>query len=225
MRCDAGEIEYASASTYGEGTSGSESHEGSDWLEIGHGGSRLRNAGRRIVALVLSVSICGCELYSLCKRHSPLRCPGAQNTLKAQPPRMGGASGRPQSTMPVPSCLGTGLPLPCPRRPNHGGGLGRTRPPPSRLGLEGLNRGHPGVKSAYDKDFRSRVLALWEEAPPAGRACWDDLGCQPAPGSFSGLLACVFRPHRLCQVAVRPNAQLPVGQVRVTTAAGNSVMQ
>jgi hypothetical protein len=41
MRCGAGEIERASASDYGAGTSGSESHEGSDMFEIGHGGSRL----------------------------------------------------------------------------------------------------------------------------------------------------------------------------------------
>ena len=75
IRCGVGEIGCASASTDGAGTSGSESHEGSDWFEIGHGGSRLRNAGRRTVTLVMPVSIClsicGCELYSLCKRHSP----------------------------------------------------------------------------------------------------------------------------------------------------------
>ena len=72
IRCGAGEIECASASTDGAETSGSELHEGCDWFEIGCGGSRLRNAGRRTVTLVMSVSICGCELYSLCKRHSPV---------------------------------------------------------------------------------------------------------------------------------------------------------
>ena len=71
IRCGVGEIGCASASTDGAGTSGSESHEGSDWFEIGHGRSRLGKEGRRTVTLVMSVSICGCELYSLCKRHSP----------------------------------------------------------------------------------------------------------------------------------------------------------
>ena len=71
LRCGAGEIECASASTDGAGTSGPQSHEGSDWFDIGHGGSWLRNAGRRTVTLVMSVSICGCKLYYLCKRHSP----------------------------------------------------------------------------------------------------------------------------------------------------------
>jgi hypothetical protein len=73
LRCGVGEIGCASASTVGAGTSGYGSHEGSDWFEIGHGGSRLRSAGRRTVTLVMFVSICGCELYSLCKRHSPSR--------------------------------------------------------------------------------------------------------------------------------------------------------
>ena len=76
LQCGAGGIECASASTDGAGTSGYESHEGSDWFEIGHGEPRLGNAGRRTISLVMSVSICGCELYSLCKRHSPERVEG-----------------------------------------------------------------------------------------------------------------------------------------------------
>jgi hypothetical protein len=71
LRCGAGGIECASASYYGTGTSVSESHEGSDRFEMGYGGSRLGNAGRRTITLVMSVNIYGCELYSLCKRHSP----------------------------------------------------------------------------------------------------------------------------------------------------------
>ena len=57
LRCGAGEIECAS--TDGAGTSGYESHEGSDWFEMGHGEPRLGNAGRRTITLVMSVSICG----------------------------------------------------------------------------------------------------------------------------------------------------------------------
>jgi len=41
IRCGVGEIECASASANGAGTSGFESHEGGDWYEIGNGGSRL----------------------------------------------------------------------------------------------------------------------------------------------------------------------------------------
>jgi hypothetical protein len=67
--CGASGIECASASTDGVGASGSELHDGSYWFEIGHRGSRLGNAGRRSLTPVRSVSICGCELYSLCKRH------------------------------------------------------------------------------------------------------------------------------------------------------------
>ena len=73
LQCGAGGIECASASTDGAGTSGYESQEGSDWFEMGHGEPRLGNAGRRTVTLVMFVSICGCELYFLCKRHSPER--------------------------------------------------------------------------------------------------------------------------------------------------------
>ena len=75
LRCGAGEIECAGND--GAGISGSGSHEGSDWFDIGHGGSRLRSAGQRTITLVMSVSICGCELYSLCKRHSPFRIGGS----------------------------------------------------------------------------------------------------------------------------------------------------
>ena len=73
LQCGAGGIECASASADGAGTSGYESQEGSDWFEIGHGEPRLGKAGRRTITLVMPVSICGCELYSLCKHHSPER--------------------------------------------------------------------------------------------------------------------------------------------------------
>ena len=71
--CGAGGIDCASASADGLGTSGPESHEGSNWFELGHGESGLGNAGQRTITLVMSVSICGCKLYSLCNRHSPFR--------------------------------------------------------------------------------------------------------------------------------------------------------
>src|SRR5512136_2864174 len=41
-------------------------------------------------------------------------------------------------------------------------------------GLPGLRDApRPGAKPVYGEDFRNRVLALLEQAPPAGQACWD----------------------------------------------------
>jgi hypothetical protein len=45
LRCSARGIECASASSYGAGTSASESHEGSDGRKIGHGGVPARECG------------------------------------------------------------------------------------------------------------------------------------------------------------------------------------
>ena len=41
-------------------------------------------------------------------------------------------------------------------------------------GLAGLDDApRPGAKTVYGVDFRNRVLALLEQPPPAGQACWD----------------------------------------------------
>lgn len=41
-------------------------------------------------------------------------------------------------------------------------------------GLAGLRDApRPGAKPVYGTDFRNRVLALLEQLPPAGQACWD----------------------------------------------------
>jgi transposase len=41
-------------------------------------------------------------------------------------------------------------------------------------GLAGLvDAPRPGAKPLYGADFRNRVLALLEQPPPAGQACWD----------------------------------------------------
>jgi transposase len=41
-------------------------------------------------------------------------------------------------------------------------------------GLPGLRDApRPGAKPVYGADFRNRVLALLEQPPPAGQACWD----------------------------------------------------
>jgi transposase len=44
----------------------------------------------------------------------------------------------------------------------------------AQKGLAGLrDEQRPGAKPIYGEDFRNRVLALLEQAPPAGQACWD----------------------------------------------------
>jgi len=41
-------------------------------------------------------------------------------------------------------------------------------------GLAGLNDApRPGARRVYGEDFRNRVLAVLEQPPPAGQACWD----------------------------------------------------
>jgi transposase len=44
----------------------------------------------------------------------------------------------------------------------------------AQRGLAGLcDAARPGATPIYGADFRNRVLALLEQAPPAGQACWD----------------------------------------------------
>ena len=44
----------------------------------------------------------------------------------------------------------------------------------AQRGLAGLRDApRPGAKPVYGEDFRNRVLALLEQPPPAGQACWD----------------------------------------------------
>jgi len=44
----------------------------------------------------------------------------------------------------------------------------------SQSGLAGLSDApRPGAKPVYGEDFRNRVLAVLEQPPPAGQACWD----------------------------------------------------
>lgn len=44
----------------------------------------------------------------------------------------------------------------------------------SQSGLTGLSDApRPGAKPVYGEDFRNRVLAVLEQPPPAGQACWD----------------------------------------------------
>ena len=44
----------------------------------------------------------------------------------------------------------------------------------AQRGLAGLcDAPRPGAKPVYGEDFRNRVLALLEQPPPVGQACWD----------------------------------------------------
>lgn len=44
----------------------------------------------------------------------------------------------------------------------------------AQRGLAGLRDApRPGAKRVYGEDFRNRVLALLEQPPPSGQACWD----------------------------------------------------
>ena len=44
----------------------------------------------------------------------------------------------------------------------------------ARIGLAGLSdAARPGAKRIYGEEFRNRVLALLEQPPPSGQACWD----------------------------------------------------
>ncbi len=44
----------------------------------------------------------------------------------------------------------------------------------AQQGLAGLRDApRPGAKRVYGEDFRNRVLALLEQPPPSGQACWD----------------------------------------------------
>jgi transposase len=61
-------------------------------------------------------------------------------------------------------------------------------------GLAGLlDAPRPGAKPVYGVDFRNRVLALLEEPPPPGQACWDGPAVAAA---LSGSVHAVWRVLR-----------------------------
>ena len=62
-------------------------------------------------------------------------------------------------------------------------------------GLAGLRDApRPGAKPVYGEDFRKRVLALLEQPPPAGQACWDGPAVAAA---LHGSVHAVWRVLRL----------------------------
>jgi transposase len=64
----------------------------------------------------------------------------------------------------------------------------------AQQGLAGLSDApRRGAKLVYGEDFRNRVLALLEEAPPAGQACWDGAALA---GRLNGSVHAVWRVLR-----------------------------
>jgi transposase len=64
----------------------------------------------------------------------------------------------------------------------------------AQRGLAGLRDApRPGAKPVYGGEFRNRVLALLEQAPPAGQACWDGPAVAVA---LSGSVHAVWRVLR-----------------------------
>ena len=62
------------------------------------------------------------------------------------------------------------------------------------LGWPGLQDApRPGAKKIYGDDFRKRVLALLEQTPPAGQACWDGQAVAKALGGSADAVWRVLR--------------------------------
>jgi transposase len=66
-------------------------------------------------------------------------------------------------------------------------------------GLAGLcDAPRPGAKPVYGVDFRNRVLALLEEPPPKGQACWDGPAVAAALGGSVHAVWRVLRREGIC---------------------------
>lgn len=66
-------------------------------------------------------------------------------------------------------------------------------------GLAGLHdAARPGAKPVYGVDFRNRVLALLEQPPPAGQACWDGPAVAAALNGSTHAVWRVLRQEGIC---------------------------
>jgi transposase len=66
-------------------------------------------------------------------------------------------------------------------------------------GMAGLcDAPRPGAKPVYGVDFRNRVLALLEQPPPAGQACWDGPAVAAALHSSPHAVWRVLRREGIC---------------------------
>lgn len=69
----------------------------------------------------------------------------------------------------------------------------------AQRGLAGLlDASRPGAKPIYGADFRNRVLALLEEPPPAGQACWDGPAVAAALNGSTHAVWRVLRQEGIC---------------------------
>lgn len=69
----------------------------------------------------------------------------------------------------------------------------------AQRGLAGLRDApRPGAKPVYGADFRNRVLALLEEPPPAGQACWDGPAVADALQGSAHAVWRVLRQEGIC---------------------------
>lgn len=69
----------------------------------------------------------------------------------------------------------------------------------AQSGLAGLRDApRPGAKPIYGVDFRNRVLALLEQPPPPGQACWDGPAVAGALGGSAHAVWRVLRQEGIC---------------------------
>lgn len=69
----------------------------------------------------------------------------------------------------------------------------------AQSGLAGLrDEPRPGAKCVYDQDFRNRVLAVLEQPPPSGQACWDGPAVATALNSSVHAVWRVLRKEGIC---------------------------
>jgi transposase len=69
----------------------------------------------------------------------------------------------------------------------------------TQRGLAGLlDAPRPGAKPVYGEDFRNRVLALLEQPPPAGQACWDGPAVAVALNGSAHAVWRVLRHEGIC---------------------------
>jgi len=69
----------------------------------------------------------------------------------------------------------------------------------AQKGLAGLRDApRPGAKPVYGEEFRNRVLALLEQPPPRGQACWDGPAVAVALGGSVHAVWRVLRREGIC---------------------------
>lgn len=142
-------------------------------------------------------------LYNLCmSRHAPsISCsPEDRQELK----RLAGSRTEPKQKVErariILGCLAgqrvKEIAAACHTRPNT---VIKWRQRFAQQGLAGLrDAARPGAKPVYGVAFRNRVLALLEQPPPAGQACWDGPAVAAALNSSTHAVWRVLRREGIC---------------------------